>query len=93
MEKIRAAMVDVERVISGLTRDLDLELLDHGYGEVAGSAVSFIPRGPTLGVVLPSNSPGVHALWVPTIALRIALVLKPGSAEPWTPYPHRSRPS
>jgi acyl-CoA reductase-like NAD-dependent aldehyde dehydrogenase len=36
--------------------------------------------------VLPSNSPGVHALWVPTIALRIALVLKPGSAEPWTPY-------
>jgi acyl-CoA reductase-like NAD-dependent aldehyde dehydrogenase len=28
----------------------------------------------------------VHALWVPTIALKTALVLKPGSAEPWTPY-------
>ena len=53
---------------------------------MAGSAVSFIPRSPTLGVVLPSNSPGVHALWVPAIALQIALVLKPGSAEPWTPY-------
>jgi acyl-CoA reductase-like NAD-dependent aldehyde dehydrogenase len=86
MEKIRAAMVDAERVISGLTRGLDLELIDRGYGEVAGSAVSLIPRGPTLGVVLPSNSPGVHALWVPTIALRVALVLKPGSAEPWTPF-------
>jgi acyl-CoA reductase-like NAD-dependent aldehyde dehydrogenase len=86
MEKIRAALVDCERVISGLTRGLDMDVLDRGIGEVAGSAVSFIPRSPTLGVVLPSNSPGVHALWVPTIALRIALVLKPGSAEPWTPF-------
>src|SRR5262249_826671 len=75
MEKVRAALVDCERVISGLTRGLDLDLLDRGVGEVAGAAVSFIPRSPTLGVVLPSNSPGVHALWVPTIALRIALVL------------------
>jgi acyl-CoA reductase-like NAD-dependent aldehyde dehydrogenase len=37
-------------------------------------------------VVLPSNSPGVHSLWVPAIPLKMALVLKPGSAEPWTPY-------
>jgi acyl-CoA reductase-like NAD-dependent aldehyde dehydrogenase len=28
----------------------------------------------------------VHSLWAPTVALRIPLVLKPGSAEPWTPY-------
>jgi acyl-CoA reductase-like NAD-dependent aldehyde dehydrogenase len=27
----------------------------------------------------------VHSLWVPSIALRTPLVLKPGSAEPWTP--------
>ena len=86
MEKVKAALVDCERVISGLTRGLDLDILERGVGEVEGSAVSFIPRSPTLGVVLPSNSPGVHALWVPTIALRTALVLKPGSAEPWTPY-------
>jgi acyl-CoA reductase-like NAD-dependent aldehyde dehydrogenase len=86
MEKIRAAMGSVDEILAGLTRGLDLEVLDKGHGQVAGAAVSFIPRSPTLGVVLPSNSPGVHALWVPTIALRIALVLKPGSAEPWTPY-------
>ena len=48
--------------------------------------MSFVPRSPTLGVVLPSNSPGVHSLWVPAIALKTALVLKPGTAEPWTPY-------
>jgi acyl-CoA reductase-like NAD-dependent aldehyde dehydrogenase len=48
--------------------------------------MSFFPRGQTLGVVLPSNSPGVHSLWAPAIPLKIPLVLKPGSAEPWTPY-------
>ncbi len=36
--------------------------------------------------MLPSNSPGVHTLWLPMIPLQIGLVLKPGSQEPWTPY-------
>ena len=47
--------------------------------------LSFFPRTAALGVVLPSNSPGVHSLWAPTPVLKIPLVLKPGSAEPWTP--------
>src|SRR5262249_36600923 len=38
------------------------------------------------GIVLPSNSPGVHGLWVPAVALKMPLVLRPGGAEPWTPY-------
>jgi acyl-CoA reductase-like NAD-dependent aldehyde dehydrogenase len=36
--------------------------------------------------VLPSNSPGVHTLWLPVIPLQVGLVLKPGPQEPWTPY-------
>jgi acyl-CoA reductase-like NAD-dependent aldehyde dehydrogenase len=86
MEKIRGALAQMESVLRGLTRNLDLAILDRGYGEIAGQAVSFFPRTQSLGVVLPSNSPGVHSLWVPAIALKIPLVLKPGSAEPWTPY-------
>jgi len=39
-----------------------------------------------LGLVLPSNSPGVHTLWMPVIPMQIGLVLKPGPQEPWTPY-------
>jgi len=39
-----------------------------------------------LGLVLPSNSPGVHTLWLPIIPMQIGLVLKPGPQEPWTPY-------
>jgi acyl-CoA reductase-like NAD-dependent aldehyde dehydrogenase len=41
---------------------------------------------PALGLVLPSNSPGTHGLWMPVIALQIGLVIKPGSQEPWTPF-------
>jgi len=86
MEKIRGVLAGMETILAGLTRNLDLDILDRGMGEAGGHALSFIPRSPTLGIVLPSNSPGVHSLWVPTVALRTALVLKPGGAEPWTPY-------
>jgi len=86
MEKIRGVLDGVETVLSGLTRGLPLDILDTGVAESQGRALSFVPLASALGVVLPSNSPGVHALWVPTIALKTALFLKPGSAEPWTPY-------
>ncbi len=86
MERINAVMAEMDGILAGLTRGLDLTVLDRGMGEAGGHALSFIPRSPTLGIVLPSNSPGVHGLWVPAVALKTALVLKPGSAEPWTPY-------
>ncbi len=86
MRKIHAAMAEMESVLNGLTRRLNFRTLDDGFGSLEGQAVSFFPRADSMGVVLPSNSPGVHSLWVPAIALKIPLVLKPGSAEPWTPY-------
>ncbi len=86
MEKIRGVLASMGDVLNGLTRNLDLRILDRGFGEAEGQALSFFPRADSLGVVLPSNSPGVHSLWVPAIALKIPLILKPGSAEPWTPY-------
>lgn len=82
MQKIRTVLADVEAVVNGLTRNIDLGVFDAGYvGDV-----SYFPRGESLGVVLPSNSPGVHSLWIPAFAMKMPLVLKPGSAEPWTPY-------
>lgn len=86
MDKIRSMLAEMENVLNGLTRNLDWELLDRGFGEFDGHSLSFYPRGESLGVVLPNNSPGVHSLWIPAIPLKIPLVLKPGSAEPWTPY-------
>ncbi len=82
MQKIRTMLAEMETVVNGLTRHLDLGVLDAGYS----GELSYFPRGESLGVVLPSNSPGVHSLWAPAFALKTPLVLKPGSAEPWTPY-------
>ena len=48
--------------------------------------LSYQVQSPVVGLVLPSNSPGVHTLWLPIIPLQVGLVLKPGPQEPWTPY-------
>jgi aldehyde dehydrogenase family protein len=86
MQKIRGVLAQMESVLKGLTRNLDLAILDSGFASLGGKEMSFFPRCDSLGVVLPSNSPGVHSLWIPAVALKTPLVLKPGGAEPWTPY-------
>ncbi len=85
MDRIHAMFTNMGTVLAGLTRGLDLQVLDDGFlpGE---RPMSFYPRAQALGIVLPNNSPGVHSLWIPAVALKMPLVLKPGSAEPWTPY-------
>ena len=86
MDKIRYVLAEMETVLAGLTRGLDLSVLDRGHGVVGGQIVSYRRGTDVLGAILPSNSPGVHALWLPTVALKVALALKPGRQEPWTPY-------
>jgi acyl-CoA reductase-like NAD-dependent aldehyde dehydrogenase len=86
MLKIKSMLANMESVLNGLTRNIDWEILDRGFGVRDGNSLSFFPRTQSLGAVLPNNSPGVHSLWIPSFALRVPLVLKPGSAEPWTPY-------
>src|SRR5687767_14875380 len=86
MDKIRGVLAGVGNVLDGLTRNIDWQVLDRGFGELNGQALSFYPRAESLGVVLPSNSPGVHSLWIPAFPLKTPLILKPGSSEPWTPY-------
>jgi hypothetical protein len=86
MAKIHQVLTEMPGVLRGLTRGLDLSVLDAGQGEQAGVPVSFYPVTRALGVVLPSNSPGVNSLWIPSIPLKVPVVLKPGRDEPWTPY-------
>src|SRR6185503_16507119 len=54
--------------------------------EQNGTRISYYPTAQCLGLVMPSNSPGVNSLWLPAIALKIPVILKPGREEPWTPY-------
>src|SRR6476646_9628932 len=87
MAKNHFVLSNMDRILDCLTRGLDLEILSRGYGmESRGVIVSYQAQSPVLGLVLPSNSPGVHTLWLPVIPMQICLVLKPGPQEPWTPY-------
>lgn len=87
MEKNQFVLANMEKILDALTRGLDLEVLSRGHGiESRGVPISYQAQSPVLGLVLPSNSPGVHTLWLPIIPMQIGLVLKPGPQEPWTPY-------
>ncbi len=86
MGKIRGVLENIDTVLDGLTRGLDLRILDTGWGIQNGRTLSYVCETDALGAILPSNSPGVHSLWIPAVALKVPLVLKPGREEPWTPY-------
>ncbi len=87
MKKNAFVLANMREILDCLTRGLDLDILSRGYGmEDRGVVVSYQAQAPVLGAVLPSNSPGVHTLWLPVIPLQLGLVLKPGPQEPWTPF-------
>ena len=86
MAKVHQALANMSTVLNGLTRGLDLSIIDKGFGKQAGSPCSFYPTAQALGLVMPSNSPAVNSLWLPAIALKTPVVIKPGREEPWTPY-------
>jgi len=87
MKKNHFVLHQMDKMLDALTRGLDLGILTRGFGvEHRGVPVSYQAQSPVLGLVLPSNSPGVHTLWLPIIPMQVGLVLKPGPQEPWTPY-------
>ena len=86
MVKIHYALTHMTEILNGLSRGLDLSILDRGYGEQFGTKLSFFPTAHALGLVMPSNSPAVNSLWVPAISLKTPVIIKPGKEEPWTPF-------
>lgn len=87
MDKLAFVCREMGAILDSLTRGLDLDILAQGFGiDGAGRMLSFQAQSDVVGAVLPSNSPGVHSLWLPAVPLQTGLCLKPGSQEPWTPY-------
>lgn len=87
MSKNAYVLSHMGEILDALTRGLPYDILTKGYGvEERGVMMSYQANAPVLAAVLPSNSPGVHTLWMPVIPLQLGLVLKPGPQEPWTPY-------
>ena len=83
MSKNAFVLEHMNDILDALTRGLPYEIFTNGYGkEDRGVMVSYQANCNAAGWVLPSNSPGVHTLWLPVIPLQIGLVLKPGPQEP-----------
>ncbi|MEZ6016287.1 MAG: aldehyde dehydrogenase family protein [Planctomycetota bacterium] len=85
MEKCALVLREMPTILRGLTRGMDPSVLDTGAGRHGDVPVWYTPTADVLGAVLPSNSPGVHSLWIPSVALGVPIALKPGREEPWTP--------
>ena len=86
MTRLGGLFGQIDDIFKGLSRGLSWDVLDKGYGEQGGAPVSFSPTTNELAVILPSNSPAVNALWIPAIAMKVPVLLKPGREEPWTPW-------
>ncbi|MEK0448879.1 MAG: hypothetical protein RL088_1147 [Verrucomicrobiota bacterium] len=86
MAKLHYALTHLDVILNGLSRGLDMTIIDRGFGEQFGTKLSFFPACQALGLVMPSNSPAVNSLWLPAIALKTPVIIKPGRDEPWTPY-------
>src|SRR6266542_2693374 len=48
MAKIHGVLSEAAKVINGLTRNIDWEVLDRGFGEIEGHWLSFYPRAESL---------------------------------------------
>src|SRR6185369_8780447 len=60
MKKNHFVLSNMDQILDALTRGLPLDVLTRGYGvESRGVTVSYQAQSPVLGLVLPSNSPGV----------------------------------
>tara|TARA_R110002072_G_scaffold4174_2_gene29462 strand:- start:51803 stop:53242 length:1440 start_codon:yes stop_codon:yes gene_type:complete len=85
MQKIFTVFDGMAGILNGLMRGMSPDVVESGFGQHCDIPVHYSPTTSALGVVLPSNSPGVNSIWMPAIALGIPVVLKPGREEPWTP--------
>ena len=85
MQKIFTVFDGMQGILLGLMRGMDPAVVETGFGEHGGIPVHYSPTTKSLGVILPSNSPGVNSIWMPSLALGMPVVIKPGREEPWTP--------
>ncbi len=85
-KRIAAALRATKDVVHGLSRGVPYEAFDTGFSIQDNVPIRIIPRIKALGACMPNNSPGVHVVWLAAVAFGIPVLIRPGSAEPFTPY-------
>ena len=86
MEKIRHVLADMEAVLAGLTRGLDLGVLDRGWALAGRPPASPSGRRPTCSArSCPATRRACTRSGCRRSRSRCRWSLKPGREEPWTP--------
>src|SRR5262245_66316071 len=86
MKKNAFVLGEMRSILESLTRGLSFDVLATGKGEERGVPISYQAQSPVLGLVLPSNSPGVHTLWLRIIPMQVGLVFKACRQQTETQY-------
>ncbi len=86
MLKVHGVLSQVDEVLAGLTRGLDLSVLDAGIRRRSTARCSASSRAPMRSAsCCRATRPACIRCGRRPRCLKMPLVLKPGSAEPWTP--------
>lgn len=63
-----------------------LDVFDSHVYEAEGIRIGLVPRGRNVGFVMPGNHPSTHFMWLGALAMKMPVVLRPSSDDPFTPY-------
>ncbi|MBA0051239.1 aldehyde dehydrogenase family protein [Streptomyces sp. AJS327] len=53
--------------------------------EAPGHRTLWVPRGPLLAAIVPNNHPEPNVTWVRALAMGLAVLVRPGTKDPFTP--------
>ncbi len=88
-EIIKMTFEYMDKILPFHTPERDLNVYDSNKYKIEFNSLEviygFTPKGKNLGIVLPSNHPGVNASWSQVIPIKYPIIAKAGDQEPFTP--------
>ena len=76
---------NIESILKAQIPDGNLDTLDRGYYIKEKKKIGWIREKEIATVILPSNNPSIHTIWLTALALKMQLILKPSFEDVFTP--------
>jgi len=86
MEKIATGLESQATLLRGLARGGDLRAMVEGTSDDYSRSLRWVRMVHRVAILLPGNSPSVNTAWLPAVALKTPVILRPGREEPWTSW-------
>jgi len=86
LEMLAWVMNHSDYVLEAMSPTEDLTVYDTFSCRRGHQKFGWVPRGRNLGVVVPSNHPGVNSIWMYALAMKYPIITKPSISEPFTTH-------